>query len=167
MQKGRCKHCHRQGLKITCDQGLDPEAMAKAACRPGENYRAGLGLRVPCDSAAFDIELLSRGGKPSQQQLDCIGQKATCGQFTEPSAEEIAAYEADLDAFSKNMEKVSSLVVRIKAAHAESWQGIETCPACSGKLHIKLNVFFSKMQGEDQKHCHGRCETPGCLQWAE
>lgn len=167
MTKGRCKHCSRQGLKTICALGLDLEGMAKAACNPDGDYRDGLALRLPCDTKEWTLALWNREGKASPSQLNCIAQKATCLSFTDPTDDEIATDKAEMDAAMDRMRLVYGLIGKVKKEHTESWSGIEKCPACGGKLHLRLNCFFSEYQGSNQKHLHGKCETAGCVSWME
>jgi hypothetical protein len=41
----------------------------------------------------------------------------------------------------------------------KSWQGIEECPVCKGRLRLSHAAYNG--------HVHGRCETEGCLAWME
>jgi hypothetical protein len=160
MQKGHCKHCRHEGLKIICEKGLDPVAMAKAAALPGEDHKLGLMYRIPCSTRERNLQYATSPG-----QLHCLEQKATCDQYEDPTDQEIKDHEAAMDAMMKRFEMTLPLIDRIKKAHNESWSGIEECPICKGKLHLRLNCFGS-FKGR-QKHLHGQCETKGCLAWAE
>lgn len=167
MTKGRCKHCSHQGLKIVCALGLDPEAMAKAACKPGENYKVGLMFRIPCDSKEWDLSFGKRSrhdgsgtGGLSAGQLACIEQKAHCDQFTDPTDEEIAAEEASMKDYMRRFSLMLPLIRRVKQEHKDTnWKGVEVCPACQGKLHMT----HASCNG----HVWGACETEGCLSWME
>lgn len=160
MTKGRCKHCSHQGLKIVCALGLDPEAMAKASAAPGDNYRDGLLLRIPCDSREWDLRFFRHGGEMSDGQKRCIDQKSTCDKFADPTDEEIAAHDKAMTAAMNRMQLIVPLIKRIKKEHrGESWAGIEVCPACQGKLHLSI----ASING----HVWGQCETSGCVNWVE
>lgn len=166
MTKGRCKHCSHQGLKIVCALGLDPEAMAKAACKPGEDYKVGLAFRIPCDSKEWEMDFFKRtqhrGPKdsPSAAQLACIEQKAHCDKFTDPTDEEIAAHQASINDGIKRFKLTLPLIARIKKEHkGTNWKGVEVCPACNGRLHLTHT--------ECNGHVWGKCETEGCLAWME
>jgi hypothetical protein len=165
MEKGRCKHCRHEGLKITCALGLDPEAKAKAACPPGENYRDGLFYRIPCDSLAWHQARRQRvpisGG-----QLHALNHHAECDQFADPTDAELAQQEEEMNAFMKRMDLLTPVIQRIKREHDQSWRGVVPCPVCGGgELHLKLNVFGG-IHGR-QKHLHGKCATDLCVAWME
>lgn len=167
MTKGRCKHCSHQGLKIVCALGLDPEAMAKAACNPGENYKMGLMFRIPCDSKEWDLSFGKRSrhdgsgrGGLSAGQLACIEQKAHCDQFTDPTDEEVKAHQDAITEHAKKFAMTLPLIARIKKEHkGTNWYGFEVCPACNGKLHMRHAAYNG--------HVWGNCETEGCLSWME
>lgn len=167
MTKGRCKHCSHMGLKIVCALGLDPVAMAQAAAKPGEDYLSGLLFRIPCDSPEWHKDFERRTGPLSDGQRQCLEQQAKCDKFESPTDAEIAAYEKECDDWDAKFKLVVPLIGRLKAQHNRSWKGVEVCPACGGKLHLQLNVYFSEHQGTTQKHMHGQCETDGCVRWAE
>ena len=166
MTKGRCKHCSHQGLKIVCALGLDPVAMAKASCRLGEDYSLGLMFRIPCDSKEWDMAFWNRtrndGSKSrmSASQLDCIEQKASCDQFTDPTDEEIKAHQDAITEHTKKFAMTLPLIRRIKQEHkGTDWKGVEVCPACQGKLHLTHAAYNG--------HVWGQCETADCLSWME
>ena len=127
----------------------------------------GLILRIPCDSKERTAALFNRSGKMSDGQRAAMEQKAHCDKFTEPTEEEIAADEAEMDRHMQRMQLTFAVIARVKKKHDKSWSGVEKCPVCGNKLHLQLNVFFSEYQGEHQKHLHGRCETQGCVAWME
>ncbi len=149
-----------------CALGLDPEAMAKAAAKPGEDYRHGLAFRIPCDSKEWNLSFGKRsrhdgsGTGLSAGQLACIEQKATCDKFTEPTDEEIALHQTQIEDGLKRFKLTLPLIARIKKEHkGTNWKGVEFCPACNGKLHMT----HASLNG----HVWGNCETEGCLSWME
>lgn len=88
------------------------------------------------------------------------GPQGTCEKYEEPTAEDIAADDAAMEAAIARMKRTLPLCARIKAEHkGESWKGVETCPECGGKLHLS----HAAMNG----HVWGKCETENCLAWME
>ena len=166
MNKGTCKHFSCQGLTRLCAAGQDPDALAQAACAPGEDYKLGLAYRIPCHTREHDLDMFRRhGSKISAGIQRCLDQKAGCPDYAEPTAEEIAAHEAEMDAFMARFKLALPLIERIKREHQTSWSGIEPCPVCGANLTLRLNVFGR--HGGTEKHLHGQCLTPGCLSWME
>lgn len=161
MQKGHCKHCRHEGLNIICALGLDPTQMAKDATPEGQNYKSGLMYRIPCSTRERNLKFAT-----SPAQLSCLEHKATCEKYEDPTDHEITAHDASMDAMMKQFELTIPLINRIKKAHNKSWSGVEECPVCKGKLHLKLNCF-SDYENRTAKHLHGQCETKGCLRWME
>ncbi len=144
MKAGTCKHF----------TGLGPGMRDDKRCEAGVCIRAHVGgpdlgwcNRMPCHAV------------PIMKHAD-PAEVVPCERYEEPSAEEIAAYEADLALSIAKMEATFPLLERIKSEHAgESWEGVEVCPVCSGALR----VTHSGING----HTWGNCETTDCLAWME
>ena len=141
MKKGTCKHFNGM-VNERCDADVryydvtpDPDGV-------------GCWRRTPCH----------RDRHPNDAEE--FGQPGTCEKYEEPTPEEIAAYEAEIEASHQRMLKTLPVIRRIKEEHkGESWQGVEKCPVCDGKLHMS----HAACNG----HVHGRCETDGCVAWME
>ena len=85
---------------------------------------------------------------------------AECALFTEPTAEEIAKDRAELDAHMDKMRVVMTGIAPLRKEHkGKGYAGIIECPACKGKLHLRIAACNG--------HAHGRCETPDCVNWIE
>lgn len=131
LKKGKCKHFN--GISNQC-------------CDAGINYKAlsrDLEWRLPCIPTHTD-----------KRQL------AQCEHFTEPTADEVAKDRAEFDA---HMDKMRLVMVGIaplrKEYKGKGYAGIIECPACKGRLHLKISSY--------NNHAHGRCETPDCVNWME
>lgn len=85
---------------------------------------------------------------------------ATCDRYEEPTDDEVAEWREYLDRRMEMHRKVGPAIVEIKRQHkGESWQGVIDCPCCGGRLHVSHAAYNG--------HCHGRCETDGCIAWME
>lgn len=116
---------------------------------------------VQHDKCKAGVEYRSLG----QGKLPCITEYrgtdfAECDKYTEPSNEEVEKFDRVMRAASERMMKLIPFISRLKSEHkGKSWEGIETCPICSGKLH----VTHASING----HVWGSCETENCVRWAE
>ena len=159
MKETLCKHSFRQGLEAGCALGLNPDAMAKEACLPGEDYKLGLIFRLPCSSREGDIAFRSRNGILSPERMHLIDQKPVCACFCEPTEEELRADEADRMKFSHDCTTARGAIVTHIAENGKS-NGSLICPICStGELR------YSMAPGNN--HIHARCSTADCVAWME
>lgn len=152
MRKGTCKHFNGDSHNKVCDAGVCYRDVTPKPDAPGSAFRK------PCDR-------LMHWQDPSEAQLAAFAEKGTCDKYEEPTADEIKKHEAKMEAAFKSMESVFPLIKRIKKEHRQSWRGIERCPVCGNKLHLVLN-HFDGIHGHEA-HCHGKCETDGCVSWSE
>lgn len=145
MQKGLCKHYRGSFHNKTCDAGICYNAVTPAPKEPG------CALRRPCRTIpVFD----------SPSQLEEFAKRGTCEKYQEPTEAEIAEYEAKVQSIVRNFEASLPLIGRVKKGHhGQDWQGVEECPICKGKLHIRHANYNG--------HTHGKCETADCLNWME
>ncbi|WP_415912430.1 hypothetical protein [Neptuniibacter sp. QD37_11] len=115
-------------------------------CEAGVNYRelvggeiAGWVKRRPCDpSNETDIK---------------------CDKFEPRTAEEVAQAERERQIFRQHAEHLMMLIPEVKAKLAGGGNDTLECPVCKGKLHVSVSSHNG--------HCHGSCETEGCLSWME
>lgn len=151
MKQGTCKHYAGDFHNTHCAAGV----CYKDVTTEPEN-RLGIAFRKPCVN--WDVTL--KRMPLSQSQLEQWAKRGHCDKYQEPSAEEIKAYEAELDAHLNLFKTALPIISRIKKEHkSESWKGVETCPVCKGKLHMT----HASING----HVWGQCETKGCLSWME
>ena len=123
--------------------------MQNKTCKAGVNYREhvggpdfGWGCRMPCLT-----KYREEGWMP-------------CDKYQEPTEEQIAESDRLVKQFMDRMLLTFPLINKIKRDHkGQSWQGVEECPACKGKLHLS----HAACNG----HVWGKCETKGCLSWME
>lgn len=156
MRKGTCKFYNGDHHNKTCDAGVEYRSVTT---RPDDID--GVAFRKPCvDWGKVKTSPMSAG------QAKQWNQRGTCPKFQEPTDQEVKDYEAEMDAYCQRMEKVWKLVGELKQQHKnQSWASVVTCPACGGKLHVRL-IAFDGMEGP-QQHAHGRCETKDCANWME
>jgi hypothetical protein len=124
--------------------------------KPGERDTCGAGV---------DYETW-RGTKHAERPcfLDERGQNKPnavhCPHLRRPTSEEIAAHEGWL---KNRMTMLGVVMVGIgpwRAAHrGKSAREVVECPACKGRLHLSIAAYNG--------HCHGHCETDGCVSWME
>ena len=94
-------------------------------------------------------------------KIPCFeGVGSTCDKYQDPSDAQIKADEKAYAAALDRMDKVVPLINRIRKEHrGQSWQGVETCPACGGRLHLAIAAYNG--------HMRGQCETKDCVAWIE
>ena len=159
-----------RSLPATCTAGGPLLIVLSSLCTPacisqwaGVRYRnvtpqpdePGSAWRQPCKVVTSERGL---------RVLAEYGPQGTCDKYEEPSEEEIAASEEEeaksLERALERMIRVAPLIAKIRIEHkGESWQGIENCPECGGKLHLR----HAALNG----HVWCKCETEGCLAWME
>ena len=98
-------------------------------------------------------------------RLPCIKKWAkgseVCEQYVEPTAEEIAAHEREINESVNRMMKVTAAIAPWREKHqGHNFAEVVTCPICGGKLHLSI-------AGAYNNHVHGRCETKDCIAWME
>jgi hypothetical protein len=131
IKHGTCKHFRGIQHQV-CDAGVDMREITGGAT-------VGWVKRMPCHSANGLVE---------------------CASYSEPTADEIAAEEAEWDMAWANMKKAQPLIRRLRAQYRKTGgQGVEVCPVCAGSLHWSVSSYNG--------HMHGKCETQGCLNWME
>lgn len=118
------------------------------ACKEGICYDTVRGLGLPC---------ITGNAPPSG---------ITCPSYLEPTAEQIADWQAKRDASLDRMRKVMLPVSEWRKAQAWSKRnkvsasGTVPCAACgSGTIHLSMAAYNG--------HVWGRCTTAGCVSWVE
>lgn len=124
-----------------------PPSLTKA-CRAGVVYakltgtEPGEGARLPC------IPL-------SAHRLQA---PVICNSRQEPTEEQIDAWRAYVEG---SFGRIKGALAAVEAAHVRTgrWAGTIRCPTCGNDLR------WSKARSNG--HVHGRCETTGCVAWAQ
>ncbi len=148
MKPGTCKHKTSTYHDECCAVGVRYDDVC-----PNPEDRTGKAYRYACTT----YEALSDHGK---RVVDELGPQGTCEKYEEPTADEIAEHEAEIEKATQRMMRTLPLIARIKLEHKdESWKGTEECPECGGVLHLT--------HAADNGHVWGQCETEGCLAWME
>jgi len=84
---------------------------------------------------------------------------ADCLHYLDPTPEQIATEDAEMAAFMAKFDKANPLLDLIRRKHkGRCWSGVETCPACGGKLHLRHS---------SNGHIGAGCETPDCITFQE
>lgn len=137
MRKDTCKHFN---------------GVQNSRCEAEVNYRelagppeTGYVRRLPC----FVDSPLDHG-EP----------KAMCPHFCLPSAEDLAEWDAFVNASIERHLKCTPLIVALKKEYkGRSGRVVRECPVCGGNLHMSISGYNG--------HVHGKCETVGCVEWME
>lgn len=144
MRKGTCKHFN--GL------GLGDRKGAERRCNAGVCYRNhvggpdfGWGARIPCIT---DSTL----GRPDQ--------RIPCRKYEEPTDEEVATFDAQIQKDIERVVKVEPLIATMKTEFKDR-DGEKTvaCPICGGNLRMTHSSYNG--------HVHGVCDTKNCIAWME
>jgi hypothetical protein len=148
MQTGCCKHFTGSYHNTHCQAGVCYRDVTTEPDR-----MEGSLLRLACFSR------MDRLGS-SAEQIAEFEKRGTCEKYQEPTAEEIAAYEAEMKAHMDKYMLVTPLINEVKREHkGKGWTGVKECPVCKGELRMSHSSYNG--------HVHGRCETEGCLAWME
>jgi len=97
-------------------------------------------------------------------RLQCCFDDAvrTCEKYREPTAEEIAASEAEMEAALAKHRVVMTAIRPWRTWSKQNRvakQEVIECPACQGRLHLSQAAYNG--------HVWGKCETAGCVEWME
>lgn len=84
----------------------------------------------------------------------------TCDQYREPTEQELADFEEEIQARLKMLNRVMPLILELKREYKRRDATVaRDCPICGGKLHMSIAACNG--------HVWGICDTPGCLSWVE
>lgn len=163
MTSGTCIHytglTYGQGT-CKCKAGVDLRATF------GDNM-PGIFLRMPC----IEYRIVPADGKGTyvragqatvRQKIDRGGEVALpCALRVEPTEEQIEADRAELDQARARTLAAMRVASAWRVTHKpeKDRQEVVVCPVCQGRLHLSQ----SSLNG----HCHGKCETEGCVSWME
>lgn len=151
MKKGTCKHFNGSMLHLYCRAGV---SYALVNGRPAEMN--GFAMRLPCVRYTQQEQI----EKWTVGQLKAYSERGKCEKFCEPTDEEIAKYEEQINQDSKLYRASIVLASRIRLYHSgENWSGKMDCPVCKGKVSVSISA--------SNDHTRGKCETKDCLQWIE
>jgi hypothetical protein len=82
-----------------------------------------------------------------------------CAKWQRASLESAIEWHESVEASIKRMTVVGPVVAAWRNKPPRGKQEVIECPACSGRLHLSQSAYNG--------HVHGRCETPGCVDWME
>lgn len=111
-----------------------------------------------------DYKTLAGGSEfGSALRIPCTGRTGAsvqhCQHYQVPTAEEVAAYEAECDAYMDKVKTVLKVVDVWRKQLPIGKAEIIECPACNGKLHLS--------QSNWNGHVRAACATDGCVKWME
>jgi len=132
-----CVHFRSMARHQTCESGIDYTVL-----NGGSEYRRM--YQLPC--------FIRPGEKP--------GQRLHCEHFRAPTDEEVALYKQSAEDRESLVKSVKAGIAPWRVQHqGRSHAEIVVCPACKGRLHLSIAAHNG--------HMKGRCETGGCVNWAE
>lgn len=85
-----------------------------------------------------------------------------CSSYTEPTPEQIAANDLEVEQVMARMRLAMGVVGKWKTwtkKNRVAKVGEVECPICKGKLHLSQAAYNG--------HVWGKCETKGCLSWMQ
>jgi hypothetical protein len=148
-RRGRCVHFNGVQNK-KCEAGVAYDGLEKN------------GHRLPCLIEQSRQEKVDgkyvRLWKPWPDERPA----ASCEHLRAPTAEEIAAADAELAESMARMCVVMAVVSKWRTwtkQHRVAKQEVIECPACKGRLHLSQAAYNG--------HVWGQCETEGCVSWME
>lgn len=153
MRKGTCKFYNGDFHNKCCEAGVE----YRTVTTDPDNID-GRAYRKPC----VNWEEWNRSSRfpLSPAQASQWEKRGTCEKRQEPSAEEIAKFEAEMNAHTNKFKKIVPLLKEIKTQfRGQSWKGTKPCPVCGGTLHLTHSAYNG--------HVWGKCETENCVAWAE
>ena len=132
-----CVHFQSMAQHKTCKAEVDYTAL-----NGGTEYRRM--YQLPC--------FIKAGEKP--------GVRLNCDHFLAPTEEEVAQHRQWAEDRESLVKTVKAGISRWRVQH-QGCSHTETvvCPACKGHLHLSIAAHNG--------HVKGRCETGGCVSWAE
>ncbi len=132
-----CVHFRTMAQNRTCEEGIDYTVL-----NGGSEYQRM--HKLPC--------FIKAGEKP--------GQRIHCEHFKAPTAEEIALHNQWAEDRQRQVTAVKAGIISWRERHrGHSHSETVECPACQGLLHLSIKAHNG--------HVNGRCETNGCVNWAE
>jgi len=118
-------------------------------CNAGVNYQKLVGSAEPGYARRLPCFTLN----PKDQHVICV-------HYRLPTQEELAAFEADIQAHLDRMKKVFPMIAELKREYRGRDGAVEkACPVCGGMLYMTISAYNG--------HVHGSCSTPQCLSWVE
>lgn len=129
--------------------------------------KPGIALRMPCIQfqvvPAHGRGTYCRPGETTvQRPWDRRGEvEIPCALRVAPTQEQVDQDRLEFEAqFQKTLVglKLAS-AWRTRPKPEQDRQEVVECPVCKGKLHLS--------QSSHNGHCHGKCETEGCVSWLE
>jgi len=81
-------------------------------------------------------------------------------QAIEKEIQEKGLSEKESERFTQMIKLTFPIVSEMKAKYSKTGGSeIIECPVCKGSLNVSISSYNG--------HCHGSCETDGCLRWME
>lgn len=129
------------------------------------NHYRGMHEKEACEAGVRFQKLPGYGAKGFMETCPCFGPSEICGKAEYPTAEEMVAHEADMQARFERIGKARTAIVEHlgcpwKRGTAGS-NGKIDCPACGGKE----TLAFSRAGYNG--HIHAACSTDDCVRWME
>lgn len=134
--------------------------------KPWCKYYRGMHEKKTCEAGVVFKELPGYGANGFFDNAPCFGPNGSkCDKAEYPTAEEMAAHEADMQARFERIGKARNAIVEHLGG---PWKrgtpgasGKIDCPACGGKE----TLAFSRAGYNG--HIHAACATEDCVSWME
>ena len=136
--------------------------MSKPWCK---HYR-GMHEKTTCEAGVVFKELTGYATKGFFDACPCFGPNGLqCEKAEYPTAEEMAAHDAEMNKRFENIGKARQAIVEHLGGQwkrgMDGAQGRIDCPVCAGKQSLQFSR--SGYNG----HIHAACTTDGCVSWME
>lgn len=135
--------------------------MAKAWCK---HYR-GMHRKDTCEAGVRFDSLPHVGTRLFHGTCPCFGPRGGCDKAEYPTAEEMAAEDAEI---AKRFEAMGKAREAIVNSLGGPWKrgtpgakGAIDCPVCGEKQSLRF------LRSGYNGHIHAQCNTQGCVSWME
>lgn len=129
------------------------------------NHYSGMHQKEQCGAGVRFDSLSNYGTREFMDSCPCFGPRGGCEHAEYPTAEELAAAEAE---FAKRFEGTVNARAAIVESLGGPWKrgmpaasGVIDCPVCDGEKSLRFSR--SGYNG----HIHAACSTDGCVSWME
>lgn len=133
--------------------------------RPWCKHYHGMYEKDKCGAGVRFDSLPHFGTREFHDTCPCFGPQGACEHAIYPTAEELAAAEAELNKRWENIIKARSAIVESLGG---PWKrgtpgasGTIDCPVCSGRKTLQFS------RAGYNGHIHAACSTEGCVKWME
>lgn len=135
--------------------------MARTWCK---HYR-GMYKKDACEAGVTFASLPNHGTREFHNSCPCFGPHGGCNLAEYPTAEEMAADDAEME---KRIESLGKARMAIVESLGGPWKrgtpgasGSIDCPVCGGQKTLRFS------RAGVNGHIHAGCQTENCVRWME